>query len=227
MVNVYVIKNGFLLDKFVSYVHNKLMDAWHVLLKQSVKFVILLHILIKLLLMVNVNVWLNIGSMIKFANYAAKKSQVVQHVLKMDQDAWHVMTNPDNQPKTVFHVNANHSLTKMQKTKLANHAIQNILVSNAHQITIMIVSFATQMVIGIKLLSEENVNVWMGTMNMMGNAFFVWFLAVQYVHHKLLVNNAHKIKVLRKWQYKMSANANPVLGYQTTDNSASTVTWQF
>lgn len=129
------------------------------------------------------------------------------------------MTNPDNQAKTVFHVNANHSRTKMQKTKLANHAIQNILVSNAHQITIMIVSFATQMVIGIKLLSEENVNVWMDTMNMMGNAFFVWFLAVQYVHHKLLVNNAHKIKVLRKWRYKMSANANPVLGSQTTENN--------
>jgi len=65
---------------------------------------------------------------------------------------------------------------------------------------IMIVSFVTQMVIGIKLLLEENVNVWMDTMNMMQNAFFVWFLAVQCVHHKLLVNNANKIKVLRKSQ---------------------------
>lgn len=73
MVNVYVMRNGFSLGRFVNYAHNKLMDAWHVLLKQSVKFVILLHILIKLLLMVNVNVWLNIGSMIKFANYAASK----------------------------------------------------------------------------------------------------------------------------------------------------------
>jgi len=88
----------------------------------------------------------------------------------------------------------------MQKINLANHAIQNILVFNANQIMIMIVSFVTQMVIGIKLLLEENVNVWMDTMNMIQNAFFVWFLAVQYVHHKLLVNNAHKIKVLRKSQ---------------------------
>ena len=88
----------------------------------------------------------------------------------------------------------------MQKTKLANHAIQNIHVSNANQIMIMNVKFVIQMVIGIKLLSEENVNVWMDTMNMIQNAFFVWFLAVQYVHHKLLVNNANKIKVLRKSQ---------------------------
>jgi len=112
----------------------------------------------------------------------------------------------------------------MQKTKLANHAIQNIHVSNANQIMIMNVKFVIQMVIGIKLLSEENVNVWMDTMNMIQNAFFVWFLAVQYVHHKLLVNNAHKIKVLRKSHCITSANAKLVLGSQTTENNVSTVT---
>ena len=80
------------------------------------------------------------------------------------------------------------------------------------------------MVIGIKLLSEENVNVWMGTMNMMENAFFVWFLDVQYVHHKLLVKNVHKIKILRKSQCIMSANANPARGYQTTENNVLIVT---
>lgn len=220
-------RNGFLLGRFVSSVHKKLMDVWHVLLKQSVKFVILLHILIRLLLMVNVNVWLNIGSMIKYANYAAKKSQIVLPVLKMDQNAWHVKTNLGNQPKTVFHVNANHSLTKKLKISLANHAIQNILVLNAHQIMITNVKFVTQMVIGTQHLLQENVNVWMGTMNMMENAFFVWFLGVQCVHHKLLVNSVHKIKVLRKFQCIMSANANRVSDCQTTENNASTVMWQF
>lgn len=102
--------------------------------------------------MANANVWLNIGSMIKFANYAVRKFLVAQPALKMDQNAWHVKMNLDNQAKMVFHVNANHSHTKKFKIKLVNHAMQNIPVLNANQIMTTNVKFVTQTGIGIQLL---------------------------------------------------------------------------
>ena len=164
--------------------------------------------------MVSVNVCHSIGSMIKFVNYAAKIFQAVQPALKMDQNVLHVKTNFDNLAKMVFHVNASHSTTKIFKTKLVNHVTQNILVCNVSLIMITNVRFVTKMVTGIQLLLGESVNAWMGTMNMMENVCFVWFLAVQFVRRKILVNNVHKKKNSKRCQYKINANANLVRGYQ-------------
>lgn len=73
MGNVFVMKNGFLLIKHVNFAQIKSMDAWFAHLKLFVLFVIKIYISIKFLLEIIVNVWLNIGLMIKCVNYAVKR----------------------------------------------------------------------------------------------------------------------------------------------------------
>lgn len=60
-INVYALKIGFLLINNVNSVHSKLMVVRCVLQIKSAQLVTTINILIKLLQMVNANVWINTG----------------------------------------------------------------------------------------------------------------------------------------------------------------------